>query len=216
MRSIIIVAAGIGISVSGAASAQTANNSPEGIVCAITGSCDAPAADGDRVAVGNEKSFSLARGPWPQPNAAPPVRANAVNARARGTVSSRSGSRFALAGVPKVQPGGGVDMLVTFRLGSAEMTPQAQAEARSFAKAMGAPAMAGLRFAIEGHTDATGARDTNMALSQARAQSVLDYLVGQGVDASRLSAKGFGPDRPLRGTRATAPANRRVEFVKQT
>lgn len=213
MRSIIIVAAGIGIGLSGAASAQTAKNTPEGIVCAVTGSCDAPAADGDRVAVGNEKAFSLARGSAPQPNAAPPAR-NAVST-SRRAAAPRSGSRFALVRPPKVQPGGGIDMLVTFRLGSAEMTPQAQAEARAFAKAMGAPAMSGLNFAIEGHTDATGAHDKNMTLSQARAQSVMDFLVGQGVDASRLTAKGYGPDRPLRGTRATAPANRRVEFVKQ-
>lgn len=215
MRSIIIVAVGAVIGLSSAASAQTAKNSPEGIVCAVTGSCDEPAAaDGDRVAVGNEKSFSLARGPAPQPNAAPPARNVVTTSRTR-TSTPRTGSRFALAGMPKVQPGGGLDMLVTFRLGSAEMTPQAMAEARAFAKAMAAPAMAGLNFAIEGHTDATGAHDKNVALSQARAQSVVDYLVGQGVDASRLTAKGYGPDRPIRGTRPTAAANRRVEFVKQ-
>ena len=220
MRSIIIVAAGVGIGLSGAASAQTAKNTPEGIVCAVTGSCDAPAADGDRVAVGNEKSFSLARGSAPQPSArqpsmAPPTRGAVATTRMRGNAAPRPGSRFALAKPPKVQPGGGIDMLVTFRLGSAEMTPQAQAEARAFAQAMGAPAMAGLHFAIEGHTDATGTRDKNMTLSQARAQSVMDYLVAQGVDSSRLTAKGYGPDRPVRGTKPTSPANRRVEFVKQ-
>jgi OOP family OmpA-OmpF porin len=202
MRTIIILAAGLAFS--GTAVAQQAQNTPESIVCAMTGSCDAPASDGDRVPVGNEKAFKLGRvGPAPAPNAAPPARAAAPVRTAR---------RVAPA---KVRPGGGVDMLVTFRLGSAEMTPQAQAEARAFAQAMSAPAMAGMRFAIEGHTDATGTRDKNMALSQARAQSVMDYLVGQGVDASRLTAKGYGPDKPLRGTRPTAPANRRVEFVKE-
>ena len=219
MRSIIIVAAGVGISLSGAAFAQTAKNTPEGIICAMTGSCDAPSADGERVPVGNEKAFSLARPSAPAPNAAPPARAAAVSMvrpRARGPAPARASSRFALAGAPTVTPGGGLDMLVTFRLGSAEMTPQARAEARAFAQAMAAPQMAGMRFAIEGHTDASGAHDKNMALSQARAQSVVDYLVAQGVDSSRLSAKGYGPDRPLRGTRATAPANRRVEFVKQS
>jgi outer membrane protein OmpA-like peptidoglycan-associated protein len=119
------------------------------------------------------------------------------------------------ATTPRLQPGGGLDMLVNFPLGSAAMTPQAQAEARAFAKAMAAPQMANMRFAIEGHTDATGTREKNMALSQARAQSVVDYLVAQGVDAGRLAAKGYGPDKPRTGTRATSPANRRVEFVKQ-
>jgi outer membrane protein OmpA-like peptidoglycan-associated protein len=213
MRSMMIVLAGVGVSLSGAASAQTAKNTPEGIICAMTGSCDTQAVSGSRVAVGDEKAFSLARA---APNAAPPARATAAPMpRARAMTPARSTSRFALAPVPKVRPGGGLDMLVTFKLGSAAMTPQAQAEARAFAQAMSAPQMAGMRFAIEGHTDATGMRDKNMALSQARAQSVVDYLVAQGVDSSRLSAKGFGPDRPIRGTRATAPANRRVEFVKQ-
>jgi outer membrane protein OmpA-like peptidoglycan-associated protein len=179
----------------------------------MTESCDAPGADGERMRVGDEKAFSLALPNAPKPNAAPPARAASTKL---APPRARSGSRFALAGTPKVRPGGGLDMLVTFRLGSAEMTPQAQAEARAFAQAMAAPQMAGMRFAIEGHTDATGARDRNMALSQARAQSVVDYLVGQGVDGARLTAKGYGPDRPIAGTRPTSPANRRVEFVKQT
>jgi outer membrane protein OmpA-like peptidoglycan-associated protein len=210
MRPIIIMLAGAGIAISAPALAQTAKNTPEGIVCAITGSCEAPAADGERVAIGNEKAFSLARPSATAPNA----RTAAPVPRARAVAAKRA-NRMALAPAPKVRPGGGVDMLVTFRLGSADMTPQARAEAQAFAKAMAAPQMAGMRFAIEGHTDATGARDKNMALSQARAQSVVDYLVSQGVDSSRLTAKGYGPDRPIRGTRATAPANRRVEFVKQ-
>ncbi len=215
MRSIIIALAGVGATMSGAALAQTAKNTPEGIVCAITGSCDAAPADGERIAVGNEKAFSLARPSSAAPNAPPPrTAAAAPTSRPRVAAATRT-SRKPVASAPKVRPGGGVDMLVTFRLGSAEMTPQAQAEARAFAQAMAAPQMAGLRFAIEGHTDATGTRDKNMALSQARAQSVVDYLVGQGVDSGRLTAKGYGPDRPIRGTRATAPANRRVEFVKQ-
>lgn len=209
MRNFIIIATGIGLGLSAAASAQTAKNTPEGIICAMTGSCDAPAADGDRVQVGNEKAFSLSRPATPAastPNrtaATPPARMRSMAAVRRPVAPAR------------VRPGGGIDMQVTFPLGSAQMTPRAQAEARAFAQAMSAPQMAGMRFAIEGHTDAVGARDKNMALSQARAQSVVDYLVAQGVDTGRLTAKGYGPDRPLRGTRATAPANRRVEFVKQ-
>jgi outer membrane protein OmpA-like peptidoglycan-associated protein len=209
MRNFIIIATGMGLGLSAAASAQTAKNTPEGIICAMTGSCDAPAADGERVQVGNEKAFSLSR---PATTSNTPTRAaNTAPTRPRAVAAT---PRRAVA-APKVRPGGGIDMLVTFPLGSAQMTPRAQAEARAFAQAMAAPQMAGMRFAIEGHTDASGARDKNMALSQARAQSVVDYLGSQGVDPGRLTAKGYGPDRPLRGTRATAPANRRVEFVKQ-
>lgn len=212
MRPMVLMLAGVGLSLSASAQAQSARNTPEGIICAMTGSCDAPQADGQRIPLGDEKAFSLARPSAAAPAATPPSRSAAPASRARAVASSRSVRRVI---APKVRPGGGLDMLVNFPLGSSTMTPQAQAEARAFARAMAAPQMAGLHFAIEGHTDASGDRGTNMALSQARAQSVVDYLVSQGVDPSRLTAKGFGPDRPIPGTRPSAPANRRVEFVKQ-
>ncbi|MFZ3185861.1 MAG: OmpA family protein, partial [Pseudomonas sp.] len=47
---------------------------------------------------------------------------------------------------------------------------------------------------IVGHTDSTGSRAHNMDLSQRRAQSVANYLTAQGVDGSRLSTRGAGPD----------------------
>ncbi|HSN93334.1 MAG TPA: OmpA family protein [Anaeromyxobacteraceae bacterium] len=68
---------------------------------------------------------------------------------------------------------------------------------------------------VEGHTDDRGPAELNRTLSQARAEAVKAYLVGKGVDASRLEAKGFGPDRPAQPntTKAGREANRRVEFV---
>ncbi|MBL8940944.1 MAG: OmpA family protein [Archangium sp.] len=68
---------------------------------------------------------------------------------------------------------------------------------------------------VEGHTDAQGGRDYNISLSQRRANSVKDYLIHQGVDGTRLQAKGFGPDRPADSnkTEAGRSNNRRVEFV---
>lgn len=70
------------------------------------------------------------------------------------------------------------------------------------------------RVQVEGHTDSTGSARINTALSQARAESVVAYLVSHGVDASRLVPRGFGPSRPLGSnvTRAGREANRRVEF----
>lgn len=70
------------------------------------------------------------------------------------------------------------------------------------------------KVSVEGHTDSRGARDMNMRLSQGRAESVMRYLIQHGVAAARLSAQGFGPDRPL-DTNDTDPGrqrNRRVEF----
>lgn len=54
-----------------------------------------------------------------------------------------------------------------------------------------------LKVQINGHTDNTGNRDANMVLSHKRAESVVQYLIQNGIDASRLAAKGFGAERPL-------------------
>ena len=70
-------------------------------------------------------------------------------------------------------------------------------------------------IAIAGHTDSTGPRDFNMRLSQARAQSVADYLSGQGVQQVRMFPFGEGPDNPVadNATVAGRAANRRVELT---
>jgi OOP family OmpA-OmpF porin len=67
---------------------------------------------------------------------------------------------------------------------------------------------------IEGHTDARGTHTHNMQLSAGRAESVRQHLVGLGVDASRMEAKGFGPDQPIETNKTAAgrEKNRRVEF----
>ncbi len=68
---------------------------------------------------------------------------------------------------------------------------------------------------VVGHTDSTGNHAYNMGLSQRRAQSVANYLSAQGVDASRLSTRGAGPDQPV-ASNATADGraqNRRVEVT---
>ncbi len=69
---------------------------------------------------------------------------------------------------------------------------------------------------VEGHTDSRGSREYNLALSQRRAEAVVRFLVERGgVDAARLEAKGFGPDKPIvpeARTRADHARNRRVEF----
>lgn len=53
-------------------------------------------------------------------------------------------------------------------------------------------------FTVSGNTDSTGARDTNMKLSLARAQAVVDYLVAQWeFDRNRFQVVGNGPDKPL-------------------
>ncbi|MEE3147704.1 MAG: OmpA family protein, partial [Bacteroidota bacterium] len=70
------------------------------------------------------------------------------------------------------------------------------------------------RFLIEGHTDSQGSDAYNLKLSDERAASVKDYLIKQGLPASRLSSEGFGESKPV-ATNATAAGrqqNRRVEL----
>ena len=50
---------------------------------------------------------------------------------------------------------------------------------------------------IQGHTDSTGSKELNRALSGKRAVSVMNYLTGKGISGSRMSARGFGPDVPV-------------------
>ncbi|MBI1362142.1 MAG: OmpA family protein [Alphaproteobacteria bacterium] len=73
---------------------------------------------------------------------------------------------------------------------------------------------AALRIEIQGYTDATGPRSKNIELSRNRAEAVRDYLVQNGVAASKLTAKGFGPDHPAASNRTKKgrAQNRRIEF----
>jgi outer membrane protein OmpA-like peptidoglycan-associated protein len=54
-----------------------------------------------------------------------------------------------------------------------------------------------LKVQINGHTDNLGSAATNKVLSLKRSTSVVDYLVSHGIAASRLSAKGYGSERPI-------------------
>jgi outer membrane protein OmpA-like peptidoglycan-associated protein len=72
-----------------------------------------------------------------------------------------------------------------------------------------------LKLAIGGYTDSTGTAEFNTRLSQARADSVLDFLATQGLDSSVLSAQGYGMDDPVADntTAQGRQRNRRVEIV---
>ena len=71
-----------------------------------------------------------------------------------------------------------------------------------------------VKIRIEGHTSNTGSRNTNMRLSQKRADEVMRQLVKLGVEEDRFEAIGFGPDVPIgdNNTRVGRAKNRRVEF----
>jgi len=72
-----------------------------------------------------------------------------------------------------------------------------------------------VRLEIGGHTDNVGKAEHNMELSQKRAESVKEYLVGKGISENRLTAVGYGMDKPLTAnkTKADKAKNRRTEFT---
>jgi outer membrane protein OmpA-like peptidoglycan-associated protein len=73
------------------------------------------------------------------------------------------------------------------------------------------------RVEIQGHTDSNGDNDHNLDLSQRRADSVRTWLIGAGVEGTRLEARGYGETRPLvpNITAANRARNRRVQFMIQ-
>jgi outer membrane protein OmpA-like peptidoglycan-associated protein len=72
-----------------------------------------------------------------------------------------------------------------------------------------------VKIRVEGHTDVRGGMKYNMKLSQARADSVKAFLVGQGVSPDRMEARGYGPTQPIADNRTNKgrEQNRRVEFI---
>lgn len=101
---------------------------------------------------------------------------------------------------------------VQFDSGNATIKPESGPLLDEIAKVMNEhPEITGV--VIEGHTDSTGSATLNTRLSQGRAESVMKALVDRGVDKARLSAKGFGPTRPIASndTPEGREANRRVE-----
>lgn len=110
---------------------------------------------------------------------------------------------------------GHVALYINFDIDKATLRPDSQPIIDEINKLLAANGS--LKLSIEGHTDSTGSPEHNRELSSARARSVLGALVGLGIDASRLSSKGFGPDKPIASNTSVEgrAANRRVELVKQ-
>lgn len=73
-----------------------------------------------------------------------------------------------------------------------------------------------VKFEVDGHTDNSGNAPHNLQLSQQRADAVRTQLITLGVDASRLTTKGYGDTKPIsdNSTLEGKANNRRVEFVK--
>lgn len=104
---------------------------------------------------------------------------------------------------------------VHFATDQATLTPEGQATLTRASEYLKQNPNVHMR--VEGYTDATGTAGHNETLSEKRAGTVVQYLQGQGIEKSRLTGEGFGPQSPV-DTNATADGkadNRRVELFQQ-
>lgn len=102
---------------------------------------------------------------------------------------------------------------IQFALNSAELSASSKSNLEDLAETL--KKYDDTNILIEGHTDVTGTREYNMALSEKRAESVADYLKDLGVAGKRLTIAGYGPDQPVaeNDTDYGRQQNRRVEVA---
>jgi len=100
-----------------------------------------------------------------------------------------------------------------FATGSAELMPGAYAELQRVAGVINSDPS--VSVIVEGHTDSDGTREYNQVLSERRANAVRTALISYGVDPRRITAYGYGEDRPLvpNDTAYNKQRNRRVEIT---
>lgn len=100
---------------------------------------------------------------------------------------------------------------VNFEFDSAQLTSSAEQTLNGVAEKLNNNDQVGVR--LEGYTDSIGSEQYNQDLSQRRAESVLEYLVSEGVDRSRMDAVGYGEQNPVatNETAAGRAENRRTE-----
>jgi OOP family OmpA-OmpF porin len=105
---------------------------------------------------------------------------------------------------------------IYFDTGKSEIKPESDAALAEIAKLLKGDT--GLKVNVVGHTDNVGVIDSNMKLSEARADAVVQALTSRhGIDAKRLRAYGVGPLAPVASNKTEdgKAKNRRVELVEQ-
>lgn len=102
--------------------------------------------------------------------------------------------------------------IIEFESGKATLTPVGMAILDEMAVAL--QKVKGKKVEVIGHTDNVGLRESNLSLSQARAEAVRNYLGGKGVSPDMIAVSGQGPDRPVadNANAAGRARNRRIEF----
>jgi OOP family OmpA-OmpF porin len=106
-------------------------------------------------------------------------------------------------------------LYINFDTGKSAIKPESMPIVEQIAALM--KAHTDLKLSIEGHTDNVGTAASNKTLSEQRAKAVLDAVVKQGIAVNRITAIGWGQDKPVADNRTEEgrAKNRRVEIVKK-
>ncbi|MPS27882.1 MAG: OmpA family protein [Alcaligenaceae bacterium] len=133
------------------------------------------------------------------------------------TRALRPGASSQATAMPEAAPApaapAAISMQIQFAFGSDQIAESSRRSIDNLAAALASSELKGRMFTVAGHTDGVGSADYNMRLSQRRAASVKTYLVGHGVDASRLRTVGKGQTELLNPVDPRAAENRRVEII---
>jgi outer membrane protein OmpA-like peptidoglycan-associated protein len=107
-----------------------------------------------------------------------------------------------------------IDLPIPFAVNSHALTSVAQRQLDELGRALSGPLLAKFDFLIAGHTDSTGSEAYNQLLSERRARTVLEYLIGNfPIARERVASTGWGETRPKPDTDPESGANRRVEII---
>jgi outer membrane protein OmpA-like peptidoglycan-associated protein len=109
---------------------------------------------------------------------------------------------------------GSASLVITFHTNSSTLTPEAKQSLDVVGRALNMDKLARYDFDLVGHADPTGGHEYNQKLSEARAETVKDYLVQHhNIEEDRLMAIGRGDRELLNKENPVAPENRRVTIV---
>lgn len=146
-----------------------------------------------------------------------PTAAPAATGRSRSLGGARNLSVEAAnpqeAAVTPATERASLSLQIQFDFNSARVKLESSQALANLAMALQSKELQAAKFAIEGHTDSKGGADYNQRLSQQRADAVREYLVGKGVDGTRLTATGKGSSDPAKKDDPFAAENRRVKII---